>query len=306
MEPIVGTAAAPAADVVKDSDTNNFMADVIDASQEVPVIVDFWAPWCGPCKQLGPMIEKIVREAKGKVKLVKINIDENQVLAQQMRIQSIPAVYAFHQGQPVDGFAGALPESHLKQFVERLAALAGDGGGGSPVEQALEHAAAALDAHDLGQASALYSQVLAQEPENAKAIAGLARCYLAAGDMERARQTLDAAPESAAEDSDLQAARSAVELAEQAARAAGQLGALKIKVEQDPNDHASRLELATALHATGDTEAAIDHLLEIVRRNRAWNDEAARKQLLKFFEALGPTHELTVSGRRRLSSLLFS
>ncbi len=305
MEPILNGAAPAAADLVKDSDTNGFMADVIETSRKVPVIVDFWAPWCGPCKQLGPALEKAVQDAKGKVKLVKINIDENRALAQQMRIQSIPAVYAFFQGQPVDGFAGALPESQIKQFIERLFDLGG-GVEESPIEPALEQAAAALDAGDLGQASALFGQILAQDPENAKAIAGMARCYLAAGDKERARQTLDSAPAATANDTDVQAARSAVELAEQATQAVGKLAELADKVAQDPNDHASRFELATALHASGDSAAAIDHLLEIFTRNRNWNDEAARKQLLRIFEALGPTDELTASGRRRLSSLMFA
>ncbi|MCP4326856.1 MAG: thioredoxin [Alphaproteobacteria bacterium] len=304
MEPILNMASAPGADVVKDSDTNNFMADVIEASREVPIIVDFWAPWCEPCKQLGPTIEKVVREAKGKVKLVKINVDENQALSQQMRIQSIPAVYAFFQGQPVDGFAGALPESHIKEFVQRLLDLGGDGSD-SPVEAVLKQAAEALESGQLGEASALYGQVLGQEPDNVRAVAGMVRAYLAAGDTERARQILDTAPEGA-DDADLGAARSALELAEQAAGASGNLAELQAKIVADPNDHEARFDLANALHASGDGGGAIDQLLEIVERNRGWNEEAARKQLLKYFEALGPTHELTIDGRRRLSSLLFS
>ncbi len=308
MEPIIGAppAQGPAGDIIKDSDTNNFMADVIEASREVPVIVDFWAPWCGPCKQLGPILEKSVAAAQGQVRLVKINVDENQALAQQMRIQSIPAVYAFFQGQPVDGFAGALPESQIKQFVQRLAEMAGGEVGPSPIDEALEQAAAAMAAKDAGRASAIYSQVLSHEPENPKAIAGMAQCYLAAEDFDRARQILDGAPPATASDPDIMAARSALDLAEQAAGAKGNLGELMDKVAHNPNDHQARFDLATALHATGKSEAAIDQLLEIVGRDRAWNDEAARKQLLKIFDTLGPTHELTMSGRRRLSSMLFA
>ena len=312
MEQLIGGgqgngAAAAGAVVIKDSDTQSFMADVIDASQEVPVIVDFWAPWCGPCKQLGPAIEKAVREARGAVRLVKVDIDKNQELAAQMRIQSIPAVYAFFQGRPVDGFVGALPDSQVKAFVQRLMKTAGAAEPGpSPIDQALEQAEAALEDGDHGTASAILGQVLQHEAGNLQAIAGLTRAHLAAGDLEGAKKALARAPADKAGDKLIAAARAALELAEQASASTGAVGELQQKVEQNPADHQARFDLALALYGGGEAEAAIDQLLEIVKRNRAWNEEAARKQLVKLFEALGPTDPLTLSGRRRLSSLLFS
>ncbi len=303
----VGNGAAAGAAAIKDSDTQSFMADVIDASHDVPVIVDFWAPWCGPCKQLGPAIEKAVLESRGAVRLVKVDIDKNQELAAQMRIQSIPAVYAFFQGRPIDGFVGALPESQVKAFVAKLLKTAGAAAPGpSPIEQALEQAEAALADGDAGTASAIFGQILAHEAGNLAAIAGLARAHLAAGDVAGAAAALAKAPSDKAGDKAIAAARAAVELAEQAASAGGAVEELKQKVERDPADHQARFDLALALYGGGEAEAAIDQLLEIVKRNRAWNEEAARKQLVKLFEALGPTDPLTLSGRRRLSSLLFS
>jgi len=301
-----GNGAVAAGDLIKNSSQVAFMADVVDGSRDVPVIVDFWAPWCGPCKQLGPMLEKAVREAKGAVRMVKINVDEAQELAAQMRIQSIPAVYAFFQGRPVDGFVGALPESQIKAFVQRLTQLGGGEAGPSPVEEALEAAKQALAENDLGTASAIYGQVLAHEPGNVPATAGLARAHLMAGDAKRARQLIDAVPKDKAEAAEIASERSAIELAEQAAKAAGELEPLKRRLAQDPNDHEARFDLAMAQYAAGNREQAIDELLEIVRRNREWNEQAARKQLLKLFEAMGPADELTVSARRRLSSILFS
>jgi putative thioredoxin len=302
-----GAGAAGGENLIKDSNTEQFMADVIETSMQTPVIVDFWAPWCGPCKQLGPVLEKAVRAAKGAVRLVKINIDQNQELAAQMRIQSIPAVYAFYQGRPVDGFVGALPESQIKSFVSRLVrATGGAAAGPSPVEQALEQAKSALASGDTGTASALFGQVLAHEPQNAAAAAGLARCYISAGEIARAKEVLDRVPAEQANDAEVQAARSALELAEQASASSGALPDLRQRVAQNPNDHQARYDLAMALYAQGDRETAVDELLEIVRRDRGWNDEAARKQLLKLFEAFGPTDPLTLSARRRLSSILFS
>src|SRR5450432_2722055 len=292
--------------LVKNSDTKGFMADVIEASRQVPVIVDFWAPWCGPCKQLGPALEKAVNEAKGAVRMVKIDIDKNQQLAAQMRIQSIPAVYAFYQGQPVDGFVGALPESEVKTFVKKLTGLAGGAEAGpSPIEEALEQAAESLEAGDHGAASALYDQVLSHEAGNLAAIAGLTRALIAAGDIKAARVAFDRAPADKRNDAILGKAKAALELAEQAAGSAGKLGELDAALAKDPNDHQARFDRAMALYAASDQEKAVDELLDIVKRKRDWNEDGARKQLVKFFEALGPTHDLTVSGRRRLSSILF-
>lgn len=306
MEPIIGEAepGPAAADLVKESSEATFMQDVIDASQETPVIVDFWAPWCGPCKQLGPILEKVVTEARGAVKMVKINVDENQQIAQQLRIQSIPAVYAFSGGRPVDAFQGALPESQVKQFVDKLIEEAGTKQS-SPIEDALAQAKEMMDAGDTESALSIYAQVIEHEPENAAAMAGMARALVTAGDTAKAREVLSNVPNDLRDDSEVAAAWSALELAEKAAEA-GDLGDLREKVAANENDHQARFDLAVALYAGGDAEHAIDELIEIVRRDRTWNDDAARKEILKIFETLDPAHEVTVAGRRKLSAVLFS
>src|SRR6185437_11858940 len=308
METILGGAApANGADVIKNGSTASFMADVVDASHDAAIVVDFWAPWCGPCKQLGPALEKAVRDARGKVRLVKIDIDQNPEIAQQMRIQSIPAVYAFKEGRPVDGFVGALPESQVKQFVSRLAAGApGAASGPSPIEEAVALAKEALAAGDTPRAANIFGQVLQHEPGNVDALAGLARAAIQRKDYAKARQMLDAAPPEAAKHAEIVAARTALELAESGEKAKGAVGELRRRLEQDPKDHAARLELASALFASGAREQAIDELLDLVKRDREWNEQAGRKQLLKFFEAMGPTDPLTVATRKRLSSILFS
>jgi putative thioredoxin len=311
-KPSKGATGAPTGDkgggdVVKDVSTATFRADVLDASMQVPVIVDFWAPWCGPCKQLGPIIEKAVKDARGAVRLVKINVDENQELAAQMRIQSIPAVYAFFQGRPVDGFVGAQPESAIKQFIARLAKVAGGGDPGpSPIDEALEHAEAALKEGDHEAASAIFAQILEHEPGNVKALGGMVRCCIAVGELDQAKRFLAQVPSAQASDPAVAGARAQLELAEAGQKAAGQSQELRARVDANPKDFDARLALAQALFAGGDREGGVDQLLEIIRVNRAWNEEAARKELVKFFEAMGPTDPLTLSARRRLSSLLFS
>jgi putative thioredoxin len=300
-----GNAPVDKSDLIKDGSDRTFMADVIEASREVPVIVDFWAPWCGPCKTLGPIIEKAVLAAKGAVKLVKIDTDQNPAIAGQLRIQSIPAVYAFFQGRPVDGFTGALPESQVKQFIERLVQAAGGVPGAADIAAVLEEAAQLLESGDAQTAAALYNEVLGEEPENAVAYAGLIRCLLAADQADTAQEMLDQAPAALAKAPEIVALRTQMDLARQAADM-GPVGDLERAVAADADNHQARYDLALALYAGGQQEAAVDHLLDIVKRDREWNEQAARKQLVKFFEALGFKHPLAIAGRRKLSSILFA
>ena len=295
-------ATPPGVDLIKDSDSQNFERDVIAASMEVPVIVDFWAPWCGPCKQLGPAIEKAVTAAGGKVRLVKIDIDKNPQIAQAMRIQSIPAVFAFDKGQPVDGFVGAQTESQIKAFIDKL----GGETGPSPVEQALEQAKAAVESEDHETAAALFGRVLEHEADNAQAIAGLTRCLIVADDFEAAREVLSRATAEQADHAEINGARTALALAEQAVGSRGEIDGLKARVEADADDHQARHDLAVAMFGNGQQAAAIDHLLEIMRRDRAWDDDRARKQLLVFFEAVGFADPLAVEARKVMSSMMFS
>lgn len=287
--------------LIKDSNTANFAADVVDASRDVPVIVDFWAPWCGPCKQLGPMLESIVTSAGGAVKLVKINVDENQELAGQLRVQSIPMVYAFKDGQPVDAFTGALPESQIKEFIGKLAGPLGP----SPGEELIEAGLGAMAAGDLVAAEGAFRQAAEMEPGNLDAISGVIQCRVKAGDADSARQILEAVPEADRDSPALSAAAAALAIAEMGSEA-GDLGSLRATVEADGADLQARFDYATALVAAGNHAEGIEHLLEIVRRDREWSEEGARKQLVTVFEALGASDPLTVTSRRALSSILFS
>ena len=317
MEPIIGqgqTAAQPGKagpapkDVIKDTNEQDFSADVIEGSMQQPVIVDFWAPWCGPCKTMTPILEKVVQEQRGKVVLIKLNIDEAQSLAAQLRIQSIPMVYAFYQGRPVDGFQGAQQESQIRQFVEQLAQMAGDPGEQQrqAVEQALEQAKGALDAGEVATAQSIYGRILEQDERNAPAFAGLIRCQTANGDTQGARELFDSLEDDLQKNPEIEAAHAAIELAEQNAQASGDLADLEARVTQNPDDLQSRYDLALALNAKGKREAACEQLLDIIKRDRNWEDEAARKQLVKFFEAWGPKDPVTQSARRKLSSILFA
>src|SRR4029077_19588208 len=290
-----------AAEVVKDTTTQGFMKDVIEESKHQPVLVDFWAPWCGPCKQLTPVLEKTVKAAKGKVKLAKMNIDEHPAIPGQMGIQSIPAVIAFSNGQPVDGFMGALPEGQVTAFLERIT----KGAVGAEEKDLLKAADAALAEGNATGAADMYAQLLAEDSGNVPALAGLARCYVQTGALEQAKQTLALIPEAKRNEAAVATARAALEVAEQA-KSIGPLEDLEKRLLADPLDHQARFDLAVALNANGKREDAVKHLIDIIKRDRKWNDDGARKQLVQFFEAWGGTDPATLDGRKRLSSILFS
>src|SRR5580704_5705653 len=297
----VGVAAATADGLVRDTTTQTFRKDVLEESRRQPVLVDFWAPWCGPCKQLTPILEKAVKAAKGKVKLVKMNIDDHPAIPGQMGIQSIPAVIAFVNGQPADGFMGALPESQVVAFLERLTK---DRIGGE-AQDLLKAADAALAEGDAAGAVEMYAQLLAEDNANVGALGGLARAYVETGALEQARQTLAMVPEAKQNDAAVAAARAALELAEQA-KTLGPIDELEQKVAANPLDHQARFDLALALNGKGQRADALEHLITIVKRDRKWNDDGARKQLVQFFDAWGPTDEATIEGRKKLSSILFA
>lgn len=304
MDILSGNGAAPAADLIKDSSEATFMADVIEASKEVPIIVDFWAPWCGPCKTLGPLLEEAVKAAGGAVKMVKVNVDEAQMLAGQLQIQSIPTVYAFFQGQPVDGFQGALPGSEIKAFIDRVIQAAGgeaDGG----LDEAVAVAEEMLEQGAAADAAQTFAAILGEEPNHAGAYGGLVRAHIATGDLDQAEAVLNGAPAEISHAPELEAAHAQLELARQAADA-GPVAELTAAVEADPNNHQARFDLATALHAKGDVEEAVTQLLELFRRDREWNDGAAKAQLFTIFEALKPNDPVVLNGRRKLSSMIFA
>ena len=300
-----GAAPAPTAapeGLIKETTTQGFMKDVIEESKRQPVLIDFWAPWCGPCKQLTPILEKVVKNAKGKVKLVKMNIDDHPAIPGQMGIQSIPAVIAFVNGQPSDGFMGAQPEAQINAFIERLTKGAA---GGNETQELMKSAEAALAEGDSQGAIEIYEHILGEDAANIQALAGLARCHVAANNIEKAKQILTQVPEAKRNDAAVAAVRAAIEVAEQAS-SVGPIGELEQKVAATPLDHQARFDLAVALNAAGKRPEAVEQLMAIVKRDRKWNDDGARKQLVQFFEAWGGMDDATVEGRKRLSTILFS
>ncbi len=302
LDNVAGAAAAAPEGLIKEATTQSFMKDVIEESKRQPVLIDFWAPWCGPCKQLTPVLEKVVKNAKGAVKLVKMNIDEHPAIPGQMGIQSIPAVIAFVNGQPADGFMGALPESQVVAFIDRV--TKGKAGGNETAEL-MKSADAAIAEGDTEGAAEIYSHILEEDKANVAALAGLARVHVAKNEFDKARQVLTQVPAAKQNDAAVAAARAALEVAEQAS-AVGPVAELEQKVAANPLDHQARFDLAVALNAANKRNEAVDHLIEIVKRDRKWNEDGARKQLVQFFEAWGPTDEATVAGRRKLSSVLFA
>ena len=305
MEILNGGSTAPAADLIKDGSEATFMQDVVEASNETPVIVDFWAPWCGPCKTLGPMLEEAVIAAKGAVKMVKINVDEAQMIAGQMRVQSIPTVYAFYQGQPVDGFQGALPGSEVKAFVDRVIAAAGGEAPGEALAEAVAAAEEMLAQGAATDAAQTFAAILGEEPNNAPAYGGLVRAHLAMEDLDQAEAILNGAPAEISDTPELEAAHAQLELARQAADA-GPVAELQAVVEANPADLQARFDLAQALHAGGQVEEAVTELLELFRRDREWNDGAANAQMFTIFDALKPNDPIVLNGRRKLSSMIFA
>jgi putative thioredoxin len=298
--------AAPAADdLIKDTTEASFMADVVEASQTIPVIVDFWAPWCGPCKTLGPQLEEAVRAAKGAVKMVKLDVDQAQMIAGQLQIQSIPTVYAFFKGQPIDGFQGAVPQSEIKAFVERVIKASGGEAPGDGLEDAVAAAEDMLAEGAATDAAQTFAAVLGENANHAGAYGGLVRSHIALGELDQAEAILNGAPAEISQAPELEAAFAQLQLARQA-EGAGPLDELKSAVEADPENHQARFELAQALHANGDIEAAVDQLLELFRRDREWNEGAAKTQLFTIFEALKPNDPVMLNGRRKLSSMIFA
>ncbi|WP_397542240.1 thioredoxin [Roseovarius salis] len=294
-----------AGDLVKDVSEADFMAEVIETSNQVPVIVDFWAPWCGPCKTLGPALEEAVKKANGAVRMAKVNVDENQMIAGQLRIQSIPTVYAFWKGQPIDGFQGAVPASELDAFVNRVIQQSGGEAAGGGLDDALAAAEEMLDQGAAADAAQTFAAILQEDDKSARAYAGMVRAYIALDDLDQAEAILNGAPAEISTASELEAAHSALELARQAA-GAGPVGELQAAVDADPDNHQARFDLAQALHANGRTEEAVDQLLELFRRDRNWNDEAAKTQLFTIFDALKPNDPVVQRGRRKLSSMIFA